>query len=253
MSRTGGAIALGIAVAVGLLFALFPQLDIAGARLFSPDDGFPLQHMQSLVLFRDGSMWLIQLIIAPVIIAVLIKLLFPRSRMLVRGRAALLLISTLILGPWLVTNVVLKDNWARPRPREVVELGGAKAFVPWRSLAGTCERNCSFASGEASAAAWTFAPASLAPPPWRPLAYAGATAFTAAVSVKRAAFGGHFLSDVLFGGVITFLIVWLVHGLIFRWRTRISDEAIEGTIARLGELLRRPFAGEEKPSAESKR
>jgi len=253
MNRTGGAIALGIAVAAGLLFGLFPQLDIAGARLFSPDGGFPLQHAPSLMLFRDGSMWLIQLMIAPVIIAVLIKLIFPRSRMLVRGRTALLLISTLILGPWLVTNVVLKDHWGRPRPREVVELGGAKPFVPWWSLAGTCEKNCSFASGEASAAAWTFAPASVAPPPWRPLAYAGAAVFTAAVGVKRAAFGGHFLSDVVFGGVITFLIVWLVHGLIFRWRTRISDEAIEGAIARAGWLLRRPFGREEKPSTESKR
>jgi lipid A 4'-phosphatase len=34
--------------------------------------------------------------------------------------------------------------------------------------------------------------------------------------------------------VFTFLIIWLVHGLIYRWpRTRLSDEAVEQAIERL--------------------
>ena len=40
--------------------------------------------------------------------------------------------------------------------------------------------------------------------------------------------GGHFFSDVVFAGVLTFLVIWLVHGLLYRWRaTRITDRAIE--------------------------
>ena len=50
------------------------------------------------------------------------------------------------------------------------------------------------------------APALLAPPPWRAPAVAGALVFGAAASVLRMAFGGHFLSDVLLGGLISLLV-----------------------------------------------
>jgi hypothetical protein len=38
----------------------------------------------------------------------------------------------------------------------------------------------------------------------------------------------------MFSGVFTFLIVWLMHGLIYRWpRTRITDEQVEAAIERV--------------------
>ena len=48
-------------------------------------------------------------------------------------------------------------------------------------------RNCSFFSGEGATAFWTYAPAALTPPAWRPLAYAAATLF--GVVDQRAADG----------------------------------------------------------------
>ena len=46
--------------------------------------------------------------------------------------------------------------------------------------------------------------------------------------------GGHFVSDAIFAGVFTFLIVWLVYALIYRWpRTRLTDEAIERALERV--------------------
>ena len=45
--------------------------------------------------------------------------------------------------------------------------------------------------------------------------------------------GGHFFTDTVFAGVFTFLIIWVVHGLIYRWpRTRTTDEAVERAIER---------------------
>jgi membrane-associated phospholipid phosphatase len=45
--------------------------------------------------------------------------------------------------------------------------------------------------------------------------------------------GGHFVSDVIFAGVFMFLIIWLAHGLIYRWpRTRLSDNGVELAIER---------------------
>ena len=53
-------------------------------------------------------------------------------------------------------------------------------------------------------------------------------------SVLRMAFGGHFFSDVAAAGLVTFLVVWLAHGYIYRWRsTRLSDARIDAALTRL--------------------
>jgi membrane-associated phospholipid phosphatase len=128
---------------------------------------------------------------------------------------------------------MLKDHWGRPRPIDVTEFGGSEHFVPWWDPRGDCPNNCSFISGDVSAAAWTFALAALAPAPLRPLAYALAIIFTSAVAWLRIGMGGHFLSDSIFAAVITFLLVWVVHALIYRWpQTALSDETLERGIER---------------------
>jgi membrane-associated phospholipid phosphatase len=66
------------------------------------------------------------------------------------------------------------------------------------------------------------------------LAYAGALAVGAAMSLLRMAAGAHFFTDVVFAGVFTFLIIWIVHGLIYRWpRTRLTDDDIERALERV--------------------
>lgn len=253
MNRTGLAIAFVVAAVTGVLFGFYPELDLTIAGLFyQPGTGFGLGAQPLLTQLRDAAMIIVGLLVAPAIVALVVKLAAPRYRMLVPARASVLLISTLILGPLLAANITLKDNWGRPRPRDVVEFGGDHRFVPWWDPRGACEANCSFVAGEAAGAFWTLAPAALTPPQWRPLAYAGALAFGAAVSALRMGFGGHFFSDVVFAGAITFLIIWLVHGLLYRWpATRISDAGWEGMLERLAAPLRRPFR--RRPRAEGSR
>lgn len=245
MNRTGLAIALGIAVVVGVLFGVYPRLDLAiSGFFFDPHTGLFKVNAQPWVNHtRDGARYLIALIVAPAFLAVVGKLLFLRRRMLIGGRAALLLIATLALGPGLLTNAILKDHWSRSRPIDVKELGGTDRFVPWWNPRGDCPANCSFVAGEASGAFWTLAPAALAPPQWRAAAYAGALTFGAAVGALRIAGGGHFFTDVVFAGVFTFLLIWLLHGLIFRWpATRLTDDAVERPLVKAGEALRGIFA-----------
>ena len=99
---------------------------------------------------------------------------------------------------------------------------------------GDCPGNCSFVSGDVSGAAWTLAPAALAPPQWRALAYGAALVFTAGMATMRLMAGAHFFTDTAFATIFTFLIIWVAHGLIYRWpRTRLSDEAVERAIARV--------------------
>ncbi len=97
------------------------------------------------------------------------------------------------------------------------ELGGSHAYVHWWDRRGTCLNNCSFASGEAAAAAWMFGPAMLAPPHWRAAAMAGAAVFTVTMSALRVAAGGHFVTDVVFGALVSLAVLLAVHKAIFGW------------------------------------
>ena len=65
-----------------------------------------------------------------------------------RGRAAVLLAFTMAVGPGLLVNGILKQEWGRPRPVHVDTFGGRDAFKSWYETDGTCPGNCSFVSGE---------------------------------------------------------------------------------------------------------
>jgi len=240
MNRTGLTIALGIGFAVGVICAVDPQLDldIAGAffdparHLFDVNAQMWVQHT------REAARVFITLIVLPAFLAVIGKLIWPRRRMLIEARAALFLIATLALGPGLLTNVILKDHWGRPRPIDVQQFGGDYRFTSWWDPRGGCPDNCSFIAGEPSGAFWTLAPAALAGPELQPLAYAAALAFGAGVGVLRIAAGAHFFSDVVFAGVFMYLLIWLIHGVIYRWpATRIDEAAAERRLTEAGEKL----------------
>ena len=236
MNRSGLVLAFAVATVVGLIFAAWPELDLEISRLFL-DPGtkeFKLSHDPRLGHLRDIAMWIVGALAAPAVITLIAKLLLPQRRLAMSGRAAVFLLTTLALAPGLMANVILKDHYGRPRPIDVRDLGGTEPFLPWWDPRGDCRKNCSFVAGEGSGAFWTLAPAALAPPPLRPFAYAAALGFGSAVGLLRIAFGGHFFTDVVFAGVFTFLIIWCVHGLLYRWSaSRTTDAAIERALERL--------------------
>jgi lipid A 4'-phosphatase len=182
-----------------------------------------------------------------------IKLLRPDRPLVMSGRAIVFMIVTLVLSSGVLSNLTFKSHWGRPRPVVVTQFNSGEFppldFVAWWDPRGGCAWNCSFFSGEGSAAFWTYAPAALAPASWRPLAYAAATAFGLATGVLRMAFGGHFFTDVAAAGIVTFLVVWLAYGFIYRWpTTRLSDEAIDAALTRAfwpGYRLRKRWRGSE--------
>jgi lipid A 4'-phosphatase len=235
MNRTGLFIALGLSLAVGLAFGIYPELDLRLAALFY-DPGaknFPLKFNSLAAVARDGAMWIAWGIALPAIAALLIKMARPDRPLKMSGRAIVFLLGTLILSAGILTNLTFKSYWGRPRPVVVTQFNGDSTFVPWWDPRGGCGRNCSFFSGEGATAFWTYAPAALTPPAWRPLAYAGATLFGVLTSVLRMAFGGHFFTDVAAAGLVTFLVIWLAHGFIYRWpSTRMTDAGIDAALTR---------------------
>jgi len=236
MNRTGLLIALVVGAATGLVFGVYPQLDLELSRpFFAPDGtGFWARGHPDWLWVRWLGIWIPTVLAIVVGVVLVFKLLLPRRRMLVPGRAVVLMLATLALAPGLVTNVILKDNWGRPRPIDVTEFKGEEHFIPWWDPRGDCPKNCSFVAGEPSGAIWMMSAAAVLPPLWRPAAYGLVLAFAAVIGVVRLAGGGHFASDILFSAVFTYLIIWLTHGLLYRWpATRITDAQVEGALERL--------------------
>src|ERR1700758_991588 len=179
MTRAALITALAIGFVFGLLCAVDPQLDLDLAALsFDPVRHLFVVNAQGWVQHtRTAARILIALLALPAFLAIVVKLIWPHRPMLIEVRAALFLIATLALGPGVLTNLVLKDHWGRPRPIDVQHIGGTYRIVTGGDPRGDCPDNCSFIAGEPSGAFWTLAPAALVAPELQPVAYAAALAF----------------------------------------------------------------------------
>jgi len=199
---------LGLAFLTLVVFALWPGIDLAVSHYFYDGHGFD-GHTAPERLARDFFR------VSPfVVIAAYAALYVLRRRGVAipfapSGRGVIFLIVTMALGPGLIVNLGLKDHAHRPRPVQTRDFGGTDEFRPWYRFDGACRKNCSFASGEAASGFWMVAPATLAPPPLRGVAMAAAIAFGVGASLLRIAFGGHYLSDTLLGGLISLIVIVL--------------------------------------------
>jgi lipid A 4'-phosphatase len=235
MNRSGLYIALALALIVGLLFGIYPELDLQLAALFydAATKTFPLKFNTLAMIARDAAMWIAWGFALPSIVALVVKLARPDKPLLVPGRTVFFLLVTMVLAAGILTNLAFKSHWGRPRPIVVTEFNGAQEFVAWWDPRGSCGRNCSFFSGEGATAFWTYAPAALTPPTWRPLAFTAATVFGVVTSGLRMAFGGHFFTDVAAAALVTFIVIWLAYGYIYRWpSTRLTDARIDAALTR---------------------
>lgn len=220
MNRTGLIIALTVAFVSGLLFGIYPELDLKIARLFYNEGAhrFAFGAVGFAETLRRSAMWIAWSFTVPAFVTLIGKLIWRARPPLIPLRAATFLLVTIFLTAGVLPNVIFKDYWGRPRPIATQEFNGPHAFKAWWDPTGSNPRNGSFFSGEAATAFWTYAPAALAPLAFRPLAFLAATLFGLATGILRMSFGGHYASDVIAAGVVAFLIVWLVHGFLYRWK-----------------------------------
>jgi membrane-associated phospholipid phosphatase len=231
-----------MAVSVGIVFAGIPHLDLDIALHFRDRlVAAPDHHWYDLIAIARGINQVLTIAIMTAAAATLaLKLAWPRMPMLMPARMTVLVLVTGLLGPILLVNGILKEQWGRPRPGETLELGGTLPYKPWWDPSGECRSNCSFASGETSSAFALLAVASATPTPWTGPALVATAAFATSVGAGRVATTGHYVTDVAFGGLTSCLIVWLTHGFLYRWRsTRVSDAELEAWLERIAEAGRR--------------
>ncbi len=200
------AIPVCIAILLSVLISAI-NADLKMERFFySPGRGwFMGQEMPWYFLYRYGN---IPAIIMGVGGGLVFLLSFFRKELVAYKKTGLFLFVFLILGPGLIVNTVLKDHWGRPRPADIVNFGGNEDFHQiWER--GDAEHGKSFPSGHAAVGFFLFAPFFFLRKSHRPAAL-----FFLVLGIFWGLFmgtgrmiqGGHFLSDVLWAGVIIYLV-----------------------------------------------
>ncbi|WP_075184651.1 phosphatase PAP2 family protein [Teredinibacter haidensis] len=118
------------------------------------------------------------------------------------------LLITLIVGPGILVNMVLKENTVgRPRPQNVEQFGGEMPFASVFHYSGNCDSNCSFVSGHAAIGFYLMAVA------WvrqRRIWFVYGITLGALVGFVRILQGGHFFSDVVMAGWFTYFTYLLI-------------------------------------------
>ena len=136
-----------------VIFTAAPWLDLAASRaFFSAERGFWMAQEPWLLELRE-VLWIACVMPLWLALAALIGVVTGRLRSAVPARIWGFVVSLYLLGPCLLANVLLKSHWGRARPANIAEFGGTAQFTPALLPAQECVRNCSFVSGEGSAAA----------------------------------------------------------------------------------------------------
>lgn len=226
---------------VSLVFLAAPDLDLLASGLFyTPGEGFTAASSPFLQKVRYLGPYLVQTVAIVCVLTLLLKLLLPELPPLMPLRKPVFLLSTLVLGPGILVNSILKNNWGRPRPVMVEQFGGDMPFMPVWLKTDWCSTNCSFVSGEGSASMWLMALAFVVPKSWRPAVVLTVLPLMLALSANRVAFGGHFLSDTLLAWGLTFLVLLSVYWLLYvktpRWA---GDAQLDAGLSAAGLWLRR--------------
>jgi lipid A 4'-phosphatase len=239
------AFAVVFVLAISALFLAFSGIDLWASRLFhGVGPGFPLSRVRALILFRRTGDLAIVAVVVAILASIAAKLVAPNRRSLIPPSASLFLVATLIIGPGLLVNMVLKELWGRPRPVMVDAFGGSDPYVAVWRITDYCTSNCSFVAGEASSAIWLTALALVVPRQWRLPTAIITGVYAGLISLNRIAFGGHFLSDVLLSWGLTLLVIAIGYRIfVARPPSWLANSVLEAGLTRLGRSLRRSSAG----------
>lgn len=214
--RERRAFALCLALCVALFLA-WPTLDLSLSRSLYAGQFMYGGRVWVRVLY-EGVPWLTRGLALFLVLRLLAgrwRLSRPHWRRLwVSLLMLVLVVGALVHGP-------IKQGWARPRPVQLLEFGGSEAYSPpLRPAVAVPGRKChSFVSGHAASGFALLAPAMFAAPARRRWWGRAALGLGLLIGLGRMLQGGHFLSDVLFAGLLVWgsaLLIrelWLIRGL----------------------------------------
>ena len=199
-----------------LFFILFPKFDIFFSKLFFFEEKFisdKYVFIRSLRSFLKDSMIAISIVS---FLLIMVNFFFKKKKKpILKPRTNLILIGFIVgpvIGCGLIANFYFKDNWGRARPINIQEFGGEKIYTQPFIISDQCERNCSWISGEASAA-FSFIAGTIIIK--SPIFFLLNIIFGIIVSFCRIAMGGHFLSDNIFAMIFMIYLAIIYKYLVF--------------------------------------
>ncbi len=206
-------IALGaLALASTVLFSV-TDLDITAARRFyHPElpDPWPVAAQPLWSLFYRSAPWVTGSLAVTGTALLVAGVTRNESRQL--RLYGLFILLCVAIGPGLIVNGILKDHWGRPRPRQIVELGGRLEYVPPLLPASTHGK--SFPCGHCSVGYlyavgwWLWRRHRLR---WAAGSLAVGLVLGTLLGIGRMAAGGHFLSDVVWSGLIALGVAHILY------------------------------------------
>jgi membrane-associated PAP2 superfamily phosphatase len=200
---------LGLLALAGTLPFWLTDLDLrVSGRFFHPGADDPwLQAQEPLWTFLYQ---LAPLLSALVMVGSLMVLVIAGySARLSRLRLyAVFVIGVSVLGPGLLVNEVFKEHWGRPRPHQLSVFEGTKDYLP-PLVPGATNEGKSFPCGHSSVgyALVVFVLIWLRRRPWLAAASLGVSLVVGSLlGAGRVVAGDHFLSDVIWSGVIVYAV-----------------------------------------------
>ncbi len=229
-----------IALILAITTAVFhlTNLDIEAEKLFfSTEKGWMLEYLPFWdFIYRFGIFPGYLFAIAGL---VMISVSYWSVKYIKFRKAALILVFVMILGPGLIVNLLLKDHWGRPRPRDIKEFGGKETHVNV-CIKGNSIEGKSFPCGHASMGFYMAIPYLFLRNRRKLLAYsflAFGVVYGFVIGIARMMAGGHFLSDVFWAGGIVW-IVGLIGYYLFKYEKPVevplaTDEAAKKKARRV--------------------
>ena len=212
---------LALSMALLLIYLIWPGLDLPlSARFHDPERGFWIDDLPWVRIVHETVPWVGRLLLVGALAVWLATRRSAKARWRRLARPAASLLIGLVLGLGLIAHGVFKEHWGRARPVQITEFGGPSAYTPPWQPASECRRNCSFVSGHAGTGFALIALGALAGTRQRRRWLALGWGAGLLLGALRIAQGGHFLSDVLFCGLLLWGCAIATRALWTRWRLR---------------------------------
>jgi lipid A 4'-phosphatase len=202
-------------IILGYIFYMFPQIDIGFSSLFyNAQEGFFLD-MNPIVKLLHKAVPVISVTFVIIAGVLGLKTIMATKSIHPKHYMKIIYVTLVcLIGPGFIVHNVVKDNFGRARPNEVVQFGGEKKFTAAFEVSNQCSHNCSFVSGHASVGFMFLALAFLYEGRKKVVLSIISVALGLLIGLARVMEGDHYLSDIIFAGGVVYLTAYYLDKLL---------------------------------------
>lgn len=203
-----------------LIFTVFPNFDIIVSSFFYKNElGFQYKNSFFAQFFFRAIPILTKIFTALCLLYMFYNLIKYKNFKSFLQSTAFFLFITISIGPGLIVNTALKENFGRARPSKIEQFSGDKKFSRAFEISDQCNTNCSFSSGHAATGFYFTALAYVFGAAYFSRIYLLGLLFGTMTGLSRIIMGGHFASDVL---ASAFIVLFLNHIIYILWKRKNS-------------------------------